>query len=190
MSNEYKDWLNDEILDYATEKHKGQLRKYTNEPYINHPVNVAQILTKAYEEIDEPFDLDYINGLRNIAFLHDTVEDTDATVDEIRERFGEYYASMVQWLTNVSKPSDGNRSIRKKIDLDHILSAPVTAIIVKLADIYDNCKDLEKRDPDFAKVYFKEKLMFIKALKNSYNSPVEDKLVKTLSKWCLEVLEK
>lgn len=191
MSNEYKDWLNDEIKDFAIMKHNGQKRKYTGEPYINHPISLAQIIRQVCDKISETtaIDIDYINRLENVAYLHDTVEDTDATVEEIRERFGEYYASMTEWLTNISKPTDGNRSIRKKIDLDHILQAPVDAIIVKLADVYDNCKDLEKRDKGFAQVYFKEKRQFINALKDKhYVGTVENLIMQDLISLIEEVL--
>lgn len=167
MSNEYKDWFHDKVFEYAFDKHKDQVRKYTNEPYINHPINVAKWMGLMAEKLTlgvKYISLDTIYKLQEVAYLHDTVEDTDATFEEIEKEFGPYFKEMVYWLTNVSKPEDGNRKVRKQIDAEHICQAPLDAIIVKLADIYDNCKDIVDNDPAFAKKYLEEKHTLLKML--------------------------
>lgn len=173
MSNEYKDWINDSIYDYAVEKHNGQLRKYTNEPYINHPCNVAKIIRDICDELisfTRYISLDTINDLVNIAMLHDTVEDTDATFTEIEEKFGIHLRNMVFYLTNISTPEMGNRAYRKKVDLQHNLQAPIPALIVKLADVIDNCSDIVQRDKEFAKRYLKEKDTFLRVVYKKYKN--------------------
>lgn len=167
MSNEYKDWFYDKVFEYAFDKHKDQVRKYTNEPYINHPRNVAKWIGLMAEKLTSGvryISLDTIYKLQEVAYLHDTVEDTDATFEEIEREFGTYFKEMVYWLTNVSKPEDGNRKIRKQLDAEHICQAPLDAIIVKLADIYDNCKDIVDNDSEFAKKYLEEKHTLLKML--------------------------
>ena len=105
-----------------------QVRKYTGEPYINHPREVRAILKK------------YATGpvsdeQEAAALLHDTVEDTHATSADIEREFGPAVANLVGWLTDVSKPEDGNRRIRKSADLQHTASAPPEAKSIKLADL-------------------------------------------------------
>ena len=73
---------------------------------------------------------------------------------------------LVMWLTDVSKPSDGSRKARKLIDRAHTAAAPPEAKTIKLADLIDNIKSILARDPDFARVYLREKrLLLDEALK-------------------------
>lgn len=134
---------------YATAAHTavGQLRKYTNEPYIVHPTEVAEIIhTVAHTP-----------AMVAAAYLHDTIEDTEVTKDDICREFGAEVAVMVAWLTDASTPDDGNRAARKAIDRDHIRAAPGTAQTVKVADIISNVTSIVAHDPEFAEVYLQEK---------------------------------
>ncbi|WP_210325037.1 HD domain-containing protein [Mesorhizobium silamurunense] len=133
-----------------------QLRKYTGEPYIVHPVAVAEIVKSV------PHTPEMIVA----ALLHDTVEDTPATFEDIEEEFGPRVAGLVRWLTDVSKPSDGNRAARKALDLAHIAQAPPEAKTIKLADLIDNTSTIKERDPDFWRVYRHEKLRLLEVLKD------------------------
>ena len=81
--------MDDSTYDYIREKHKGQYRKDGNTPYIKHPVNVAACVAKVTKDED----------LFKAALLHDVVEDTDTSIDEIRGRFGSEIASIVEELT-------------------------------------------------------------------------------------------
>lgn len=125
----------------------GQQRKYTGEPYIVHPAEVAQLVTR-------------YGGTENqiaAAWLHDVVEDTHITEEFIHEEFGDDIASLVFWLTDVSKPEDGNRAARKAKDLEHLRTADSLAKTIKLADIISNIKSIKEHDAEFAAVYLPEK---------------------------------
>lgn len=133
-----------------------QRRKYTGEPYIVHPIAVAEIVRSVAHK-DE---------MVVAALLHDTVEDTDVTIYDIDREFGGEVADLVYWLTDVSKPSDGNRARRKQMDLEHIAKAPAAAKTIKLADMIDNTLSIREHDPDFWRVYRHEKLRMLKVLKD------------------------
>lgn len=136
-------------LKFATFYHGeiNQRRKYTNEPYIVHPIAVARRVEAVGGSIAQIA----------AAYLHDTVEDTNASLDDVKAEFGSIIASYVDQLTDPAKPEDGNREARFLINLDHIKKMSVHAQTVKLADIIDNTKSIMKYDPEFAKVYFYEK---------------------------------
>lgn len=133
---------------FAIQAHGDQKRKYTNEPYINHPMAVATLV-------------DFINNSNEdmicASILHDVVEDTKYTLKDIEKRFGEKIAELVMWLTDISEPHHGNRAFRKQMDREHIAIAPADAQTIKLADLIDNTRSIVKHDPGFAKVYMQEK---------------------------------
>lgn len=125
----------------------GQVRKYTNEPYINHPIEVAHMVEGAGGTED----------MICAALLHDTVEDTKITHSDIMDVFGAEVASLVAWLTDVSTKADGNRAARKALDCAHIAAAPAAAQTIKCADIISNVASILQHDEDFARVYLLEK---------------------------------
>lgn len=142
---------------FAKKAHEyvGQLRKYTNEPYINHPVEVMEIL--------------YRYGIKNFgilqaALLHDVVEDTPISIGCINEAFDVYVCEMVRDLTDISKPTDGNRAYRKAIDREHISRGMPSSKTIKLADLISNSRSIVKHDPKFAKVYLPEKRLLLGVL--------------------------
>ena len=132
---------------FAAEAHATQVRKFTGEPYINHPREVAKIVAEA--------------GLGDevvaAALLHDVVEDCDVSIDVIRSIFGRAVARLVMEVTNVSAASDGNRARRKRIDLNHIARASPAGQSIKLADIISNTGTVVDRNPRFARIYLAEK---------------------------------
>ena len=95
---------------FAANAHAYQVRKYTDMPYITHCMEVAVLVER--------------NGGSNLevaaAWLHDVVEDCGVTYADLVFRFGPRVAKVVMELTDVSKPSDGNRAARKAIDLEHL----------------------------------------------------------------------
>jgi len=141
---------------FATAAHAaiGQKRKYSGDDYIIHPQRVAAIVEK-HGGTDE---------MIAAAWLHDTVEDTDVTPELITEMFGDDVASIVEGLTDVSLPSDGNRAKRKSIDRMHSASASTEAQFVKCADIIDNSWDIAENDLNFAKVYKSEVFLLLHAM--------------------------
>jgi (p)ppGpp synthase/HD superfamily hydrolase len=146
--------LVDRALKFATIAHADQKRKYTGEPYIVHPIEVMKIVQTV--EHDE--------AMLAAALLHDVVEDTDVTIEVIADTFGEDVASLVDDLTDVSKPEDGNRKTRKALDRAHSAKASARAQTIKLADLISNSADILKNDPKFAKVYLAEKELLLEVL--------------------------
>jgi (p)ppGpp synthase/HD superfamily hydrolase len=135
---------------FATQAHAlvEQKRKYTGEDYIVHPIRVAKIVEQ-------------FGGSDNqiaAAYLHDVVEDTDVDILDVRMEFGNDIGEIVDGLTDVSQPSDGNRKLRKAMDRAHSADASAEAQFVKCADIIDNSADISANDPNFSKVYKQEML--------------------------------
>lgn len=135
---------------FATAAHAaiGQKRKYSGDDYIVHPQRVAAIVER-HGGTDE---------MIAAAWLHDTVEDTDVTPILITKMFGVDVADIVEGLTDISLPDDGNRAKRKSIDRMHSANASTEAQFVKCADIIDNSADISANDPNFSKVYKQEML--------------------------------
>jgi hypothetical protein len=98
------------------------------------------------------------------AWLHDTVEDTPATFRDIEQAFGHDVATLVGELTDISKPSDGNRATRKAIDREHLAAASPRAKTIKLADLIDNCRDICLHDARFARVFLDEMEALLRVL--------------------------
>lgn len=134
---------------FATAAHAAvrQVRKYTGEPYIVHPAAVAALVAG----------VPHTPEMLAAAWLHDVVEDTGVDISTIRGEFGTEVADLVVWLTDPSRPEDGNRGVRKAIDLQHSAAAPAAAQTIKLADLIDNTLTIEEHDPDFAHVFRHEK---------------------------------
>jgi guanosine-3',5'-bis(diphosphate) 3'-pyrophosphohydrolase len=124
----------------------GQVRKYTNEPYCKHPEAVAALVRT----------VPHTSAMVAAAFCHDVLEDTPCTEAQLRAELGDAVADLVMWLTDISKPEDGNREIRKRIDREHTAAAPREAKTVKLADLIDNSRSIVKYDPDFARTFLTE----------------------------------
>jgi (p)ppGpp synthase/HD superfamily hydrolase len=131
---------------FAQEKHKGQLRK-DGSPYITHPLRVADIVKKFKKshKIDE---------LIAAAILHDTLEDTNTCISELKENFGKLVALLVINLT-----SDKSKIIclGKANYLSQKMSSSKKvsnwALVIKLADRLDNVSDLNNHKNEFAKKY-------------------------------------
>lgn len=123
---------------FAAEKHRSCRRKDAEEtPFINHPLRVAQILTES--GID---DVDVIMA----ALLHDTIEDTKTTFQELEERFGGAVAGLVAEVTD-------DKALKKRERKDRqVESAPHKsdgAKLIKLADKASNLEDLVRRPPSW-----------------------------------------
>jgi len=139
----YKSYL------YAREKHEPQFRK-SGEPYINHPVAVALILSE----------LKVGPNTLSAALLHDVVEDTDATLDDIKNLFGADIASMVDGVTKLSnlefinKPSQADNHQKMLI----AMAKDIRVILIKIADRLHNIKTLEWMKEDRQKAIARETL--------------------------------
>lgn len=140
---------------FAREKHKNHLRKYTNLPYFTHLEAVGDLVASV---ISDP-------EVIAAAVLHDTLEDTTATHAELVLNFGLRVADLVNEVTDVSTKADGNRAKRKGMDKDHLANASADGASIKLADLIDNSRDIEKHDARFAKMYLAEKRALLEVLK-------------------------
>lgn len=125
-----------------------QRRITTGDLYIVHPVSV--MLTVAETE-------GCTSEMLQAALLHDVVEDTHVGLKQIKRQFSQSVAELVYWLTDISKPEDGNRAVRKAIDREHNAKAPSEAQTIKVADLIDNSVSIMEYAPNFAKVYIPEK---------------------------------
>jgi len=127
--------LVERAYNYAISKHEGQLRA-SGEPFVSHPIEVANILA------DMELDVDSIAA----ALLHDTVEDTDCTSAEIKEKFGEHVAMLVDGVTKLDKITYSNKEDEQVENLRKMLFAmakDIRVILIKLADRTHNMRTLK-----------------------------------------------
>ncbi|XP_013784971.1 guanosine-3',5'-bis(diphosphate) 3'-pyrophosphohydrolase MESH1-like [Limulus polyphemus] len=126
-----------ETVDFAAKKHKSQKRKdIAQTPYINHPIGVARILTLEGGVTD----LNVIQA----ALLHDTVEDTNTTFEEIEEIFGRKIRDIVYEVTDDKTLP---KLERKRLQIEHAPHCTYEAKLVKLADKLYNLRDLMHQTP-------------------------------------------
>ncbi len=159
-------------LEFATKHHAGQPRKYTEDPYIVHPVAVMETL-KA---------LNFHEDVLCASLLHDVVEDTSVKIQEIEELFGPVISRMVDDLTDVytsEKFPKINRKLRKKLECYRILKISGNAKSIKLADLIDNTKSILEYDTKFAKTYLEEKEELLYVLEGGHQA-LMDMAVKSL----------
>lgn len=145
-----------QAIAFARVAHGEQVRKYTGEEYYNHPIEVAEIVATVRHDTNM-----YI-----AAILHDTVEDTVATIEDIELFFGSDVATLVGELTDVSTPADGNRAARKAKDREHLSKASWRAQTIKYADLLSNTASITKHDPKFAVTYLREKAELLEVMQD------------------------
>lgn len=143
-------------FEFANEAHKG-VRRRSGEPYILHPIAVAQIVVSSIGL-----------GYKSIcaALLHDVVEDTDYTVDDIRNMFGDKIATLVDGLTKIKTVLDNeDKAKQNSIQAENFkrilltLNDDVRVVLIKLADRLHNCRTIEfmpeyKRDKILSETMF------------------------------------
>ena len=125
---------------FAMKKHGAQLRE-SGDPYYSHPIEVAGILTK--------FKLDSASIIA--ALLHDTVEDTDTTVEEVRQLFGDQVASIVDGLTKlamIEQKSGNSKQAENFRKLLLAMSEDIRVLLIKLADSLHNMRTLHFCKPE------------------------------------------
>lgn len=133
---------------------KDQRRKYTGEPYIEHPLAVAGLVSAVPHTFE----------MLMAALLHDVVEDTDVSLLQIREAFGGAVTGMVAWLTDTPVTPGLNRKQRKALDRARLAGAPGDVQSIKVADLIENSASILQHDPDFARVYLPEKAELLAVL--------------------------
>ena len=142
IHNESELVIIDKAFNTANSFHQGQLRR-SGEPYIIHPIAVANIL------VDLGMDYQSIVA----ALLHDVVEDTDYTIEQLTEEFGEDVAILVDGVTKLGKVQLNSRETKEEQQAENVrkmllaMSKDIRVIIVKLADRLHNMRTLEFVDP-------------------------------------------
>lgn len=154
--------ITNKALEFARKKHKGQMRK-NNTPveYITHPINVAN-LVKKYANNKENID-----DLVSSAYLHDTLEDTNTTYEELICNFGNIISNLVKELTN-------NDVLKKEMGKTKYLSMKMAnmsenALIIKLCDRLDNVSSLYDTNKAFIDKYLRETISILNYIINNRN---------------------
>lgn len=131
MNNPLETSFFDAAVKFAVEAHHGTERRGKGYPYIIHPMEAASIVATITNDPE----------MLAAAILHDTVEDTDATLEQIRERFGERVASLVQHET---APLDDHLSWREKkaIQVRQLSEAPYDSKVVAMGDKLSNMRGI------------------------------------------------
>lgn len=131
---------------FAQRAHGDQVRKYTGEPYVMHTQEVASIVAS-------------VRGTPEMvaaAHLHDVLEDTPTSLQEVEGAFGPTVAALVVELTDQIPMASGNRKARKRAESDRLANVSAEAQTIKLADIISNTASIAKHDPGFARSYIPE----------------------------------
>ncbi len=141
-----------QAISFSAKKHQFQKRKGANgEPYINHPIEVANILANTGKITDF--------NILTAAVLHDTVEDTETTAEELISLFGEKVSSIVMEVTDdTSLP----KHERKLLQIEHSPHLSPEAKQVKLADKISNVSDVLNNPPDWDEELKREYVVWAK----------------------------
>ena len=125
-------------LDFAANKHRNQRRKNADaSPYINHPISLANILCNEADVTDM--------NVICAALLHDTVEDTETTKEELVLEFGQNICDIVMEVTDDKTIKDKYK--RKQLQVEHAAHISTSAKLVKLADKISNLRDVADDPP-------------------------------------------
>jgi (p)ppGpp synthase/HD superfamily hydrolase len=161
---------------FAEEKHKGQVRKYTGEPYINHPVAVA---LRAQEYV--PF---LGREIVSAAFLHDTIEDCHVSHGELAALFGNKVADIVLGLTQPDKLAElaGQpklpRQVRHEKNMEHLAMQSQEVLVLKGIDRWCNLLDCPLHNQEcvhfLRKRYIGESADILNVLKAHLSKEYED----------------
>lgn len=158
-----------QVRDYADAAHGSQMRKYTPDRYIVHPVRVMELCAA------------YTNDLPVLAaaLLHDVLEDTPVTKDEMHryllsvmsQQEAAKTTQLVVELTDVyikANYPQWNRKKRKEEERERIRKTSPDAQTIKYADILDNCSEIIVHDPSFATVFLRECKKILAVIPNGH----------------------
>ncbi|GGG59654.1 HD domain-containing protein [Epilithonimonas arachidiradicis] len=157
------------VLDFARKAHGGQMRKYSPDPYIVHPIRVMEICKQFTGNL----------SVLSAALLHDVLEDTEYTATELSIFLSNYMSKdemllTLQLVTELTDVYDRknypelNRFTRKKKELQRLSTISPLAQTIKYADIVDNAGEIFLSDPDFAPRYLQECLDIVTALQGGH----------------------
>jgi guanosine-3',5'-bis(diphosphate) 3'-pyrophosphohydrolase len=142
-----------EAFAFATACHGDQLRP-TGEPYERHLLEAVEVLAEGAGVRDR--------DVLVAALLHDVVEDTACTLEEVGDRFGPRVAELVDWVTKTDPPDGGDSEAARLGYLRRLASAPPEAVLVKLADRLSNVQRLDRHPrPEKRRSYYRETVDWI-----------------------------
>jgi len=167
---------------YANEKHKAQVRRDSGLPYITHPCNVARLVAQNYEKYKHLLTFSK-DTLIAAAFLHDVVEDTDSTLEDVARETNTLVSILVDELT-----TDNISSINKTEYLTtKMQKMSINSLYIKLCDRTDNLEDfLYGKDIKRAENYARSTLQILSNLTNL--TPFSD-LVDNIKLICHQILK-
>jgi (p)ppGpp synthase/HD superfamily hydrolase len=147
--------------EFAHEQHErvGQKREASGEPYIVHPLEVAELVYTMGNEFEYPAEWTEVAVIA--ALLHDTIEDTQCSYNDIETRFGAVVRDTVFWLTDVVEKPKGNRRVRKELERVRLMAAPGRVKFIKCCDIIANSRSVLKDKPDSAQLFLTEKMALL-----------------------------
>lgn len=141
------DSLSLEVIEFIKKAHEGQVRRFSYAPYWTHPIRVATLVMK-YKASHQ------IDGLVTAALLHDVVEDTSISLEDIKNNYGDFVWSLVDELTsNKDKIKEIGKAVYLENKMVHMTS---WALVIKLCDRLDNVQDFLYAPQKFIDKYAKE----------------------------------
>jgi len=141
---------------FARNAHIAQFREWTGEPYWNHLHEVAELVRNSGLPDD----------VVAAAYLHDTIEDTKVTFQDLETHFGLVIAEMVLMVTDISIGTGYGRAVRKRMDCRYLAGASSYGQSIKLADLISNSGSVVECNPKFAGIYLPEKRALLEVLIN------------------------
>lgn len=167
----------DYVREYADKSHGDQIRKYTGERYIGHPVRVMTTVARFHPEVE----------VQAAALLHDVLEDTPVTSEEmasslrlvLNDQQVDKVMQLVIDLTDVFVKKDYpglNRRSRKEKETARLAAVSPEAQSIKYADLIDNVTDIVRQDSDFANVFVREAKKMLTVMQAGHPSLREEAL--------------
>ena len=142
-------------VEFAVRYHGDQTRP-TGAPYAEHLLEALEVLVRGAGVTDP--------GILQAAVLHDVVEDTPCTIDEVRRAFGGRVAELVAWVTKPDPEEGADRAAVKAAYLGRLQDAPDDAVLVKLADRASNVQTLRNLRLPKQRQYYAETVTYIMPL--------------------------
>jgi (p)ppGpp synthase/HD superfamily hydrolase len=139
-------------VEFALRYHGDQTRP-TGAPYAEHLLEALEVLVRGAGVTDP--------AILQAAVLHDVVEDTPATIDDVRQAFGDRVAELVGWVTKPEPGEGADRTAAKEAYLSRLQDAPDDAVLVKLADRVSNVQTLRNLRLPKQRQYYAETVRYI-----------------------------
>lgn len=164
------------ITDFASKfseiKHSKQIRKFSGEPYFEHPKRVASIVKKFKKSHK-------LDDLISAAYLHDVIEDTNTTYKDLVKLFGSLVASLVKELT--SDPEEIKKTGKTQYLINKMENMSNWALVIKLADRLDNVSDLKTSSKQFKDKMVKSTREILSDLKSHRElTPTQQKIARAI----------